>query len=126
MNDIKKEDHEPYILRSHSESSIGVSTQVLWRVGQRATLVRFKDPKSLIVDTGTVVANVNTPPAGGCRTSVEIAMDNIEDVRDVLGFHQNVFYGDHHRDLEAFCQMYGIEVIHSPEHPEVKAPEKKA
>lgn len=106
---------EPFILRSHSESNLGVSTQVLWRVGQPVTLVRFQDPNRLILDTGTVVANINTPPAGGCRTSVALRMDRIEDVRDVLGFHQVVFYGNHRRDIEAFCQMYGIEVIHSPE-----------
>jgi len=121
LHDIKKTDHEPYILRSHSESNIGVSTQVLWREGQRVTLVRFRDPNSLILDTGTVVGNVQTPPAGGCRTSVEITMDRVEDVRDVLGFHQNVFYGDHRRDVEAFCQMYGIQVVHSPEAPEQRA-----
>ncbi len=106
---------EPLILRSHSESDIGVATQVLWREGQPATLVRFQDPNRLILDTGTVVGNVSTPPAGGCRTSVEIAMDRVEDCRDVLGFHQVVFYGDHRRDVEAYCQMYGIQVINSPE-----------
>jgi len=126
LNDLKKEDHEPYILRSHSESAIGVSTQVLWRPGNRATLVRFQNPKTIIVDTGTVMGNVKTPPAGGCRTSVEILMDNVEDVRDVLGFHQNVFYGDHRRDVEAFAQMYGMDVVHSPEHPEAKKPEPAA
>ncbi len=107
---------EPYILRSHSESAIGVSLQVLWRESQPVTLVRFKNPNELIVDTGTVVSNVDTPPAGGCRTSFEIAMDKVEDVRDVLGFHQVVFYGNHRREVEAFCQMYGIKAIHSPEH----------
>ena len=106
----------PYILRSHSESNIGVSLQVLWRENQPVTLVLFRNPRELIVDTGRVVANVNTPPAGGCRTSFEIAMDRVEDSRDVLGFHQVVFYGDHRRDVEAFCQMYGIRAIHSPEH----------
>ncbi len=111
---------EPYILRSHSESDLGVSMQVLWREGQPVTLVRFQNPNELILDTGTVVGNVNTPPAGGCRTSVEIAMDRVEDARDVLGFHQAVFYGDHRRDVEAFCQMYGIRVINSPE----KAPRR--
>ena len=121
LHDLKCEDHEPYILRSHSESNIGVSTQVLWRESQRAMLVRFQNPNSLILDTGTVVGNVQTPPAGGCRTSVEIAMDRIEDVRDVLGFHQNVFYGDHRREVEAFCQMYGIQVVNSPERPPRKA-----
>jgi hypothetical protein len=113
---------EPYILRSHSESNIGVSLQVLWREGQPVTLVRFKNPNELIVDTGKVVCNVDTPPAGGCRTSFEIAMDKVEDVRDVLGFHQVVLYGEHRRDVEAFCQMYGIKAIHSPEH----APEPSA
>ncbi len=112
-----KEAPEPYILRSHSESNLGVSTQVLWREGQKVTLVRFTGPKELIVDTGTVVGNVSTPPAGGCRTSFEIAMDRIDDVRDVKGFHQVVFYGDHKRDVEAFCQMYGIKAIHSPSQP---------
>ncbi|HIJ73972.1 MAG TPA: hypothetical protein HPP83_07710 [Candidatus Hydrogenedentes bacterium] len=106
---------EPYILRSHSESDIGVAMQVLWREGQPVTLVRFMNPNELILDTGTVVGNVETPPAGGCRTSVEIRMDDVEDARDVLGFHQVVFYGNHRRDVEAFCQMYGIRVINSPE-----------
>jgi hypothetical protein len=115
------EEQEPYVLRSHSESGIGVAMQVLWREGQKVTLVRFAKPNQLIVDTGTVVANVQTPPAGGCRTSFEIAMDNVEDCRDVAGFHQVVFYGDHKRDVEAFCQMYGIAHVHSPEHPPVPA-----
>lgn len=106
---------EPVILRSHSESDIGVATQVLWKEGQPVTLVRFQDPNSLILDTGTVVGNVQTPPAGGCRTSVEITMDRMEDARDVMGFHQVVFYGNHRRDVEAYCQMYGIKVINSPE-----------
>lgn len=111
--DVKQ---EPYILRSHSESDIGVSMQVLWKEGQKVTLALFDGPEKLIIDTGTVVGNVATPPAGGCRTSFEIAMDRIEDCRDVLGFHQVVFYGDHRRDLLEFCQMFGITPVHSPEH----------
>ncbi|HOX57281.1 MAG TPA: hypothetical protein P5205_11600 [Candidatus Paceibacterota bacterium] len=104
----------PYILRSHSESALGVSVQVLWPVGEPVSLIRFKDTDQLIIDTGTVVSNVDTPPAGGCRTSVEIKMDNVEDCRDVLGFHQVVTLGNHRRVVEAFCQLYGIKVIHSP------------
>jgi hypothetical protein len=109
----------PIILRSHSESDIGVSTQVLWPEGEKCTLVRFTGPDQIIVDTGTVSANVNTPPAGGCRTSFEITMDRMEDARDVLGFHQVVVAGDHRRSVEAYAQMYGLGVIHSPE----RAPE---
>ena len=111
----------PFIARSHSESDLGVSMQVLWEENQPVTLVRFQNPNQLILDTGVVVGNVDTPPAGGCRTSVEIKMDKVEDSRDVLGFHQAVFYGNHRRDVEAFCQLYGIEVINSPEKP----PERK-
>ena len=107
----------PYILRSHSESGLGVSVQVLWPVGAVVSLIRFQNPNELIIDTGTVVRNINTPPAGGCRTSVEIKMDNVEDCRDVLGFHQVVTLGNHRRMVEDFCQLYGIKVIHSPEHP---------
>ncbi len=112
-----KEKAAPYILRSHSESGLGVSVQVLWPVGSTVSLIRFQNPNELILDTGTVVRNINTPPAGGCRTSVEIKMNNVEDCRDVLGFHQVVTLGDHKRMVEAFCQLYGVKVIHSPEHP---------
>ncbi len=106
----------PYILRNHSESGLGVSVQVLWPVGGAVSLIRFQNPNELILDTGTVVSNVDTPPAGGCRTSVEIRMDDIEDSRDVLGFHQVVTLGNHRRVVEGFCQLYGIKVVHSPEH----------
>ncbi len=105
---------EPYILRSHSESNIGVSLQVLWKEGQPVTLVRFNNPHELILDTGVVKENINTPPAGGCRTNFSIKMDNVEESRDVLGFHQVVFYGNHKRDVQNFCQLFGIKVIHSP------------
>jgi len=107
----------PYVLRNHSESALGVATQVLWPVGETVTLMRFTNANELIVDTGKVVANVQTPPAGGCRTSVELQMHNIEDCRDVLGFHQVVTLGDHRRILKGFCELYGIKLVHSPEHP---------
>lgn len=104
----------PFILRSHSESNIGVATQVLWPAGQPVTLVRFNNANEMIIDTGKVAGNVNTPPAGGCRTSVEIAMDSVEDCRDVRGFHQVVVLGNHRRVLEGFCELYGIKAIRSP------------
>ena len=123
----RQKEHAPYILRSHSESSLGVSTQVLWPVGQPVTLVQFFKPDALYLDTGMVVGNVNTPPAGGCRTSVEIQMDDVADCRDVLGFHQVVFFGNHRRDIEAFCQLFGIQVVHSPRtHEETIKPAEKS
>jgi len=102
---------EPFILRSHSESDIGVSMQVLWREGQDITLAKFQGPSRMIVGSGTVIGNVETPPAGGCRTSVEVKMKNIEDVRDTKGFHQLLMYGDHAKKLRDLCQLLGIEVM---------------
>lgn len=111
----------PYVLRSHSESDIGVAVQVLWPVGKPATLVRFTSPNEVIVDTGTVVSNVETPPAGGCRTSIELDMDDIEDARDVMGFHQVVTLGNHKSIVRSFCQLYGIRAVRSP----ARAPEPR-
>lgn len=109
-----KEEPAPYVLRDHSESALGVAMQVLWPEGQPVTLVRFTGPGELIVDTGKVVGNVQTPPAGGCRTSVEILMDDVEDCRDVRGFHQVVTLGNHRAALRAFCNLYGIKMTRSP------------
>jgi len=105
--------HEPLILRSHSESAIGVSPQVLWRIGQKVTVMKFEGGgKSMLVGTGKVVSNIDTPPSGGCRTSVELAMDDIPDCRDVKGFHQLFLYGDHSVILKGYCQLAGIEAVH--------------
>jgi hypothetical protein len=109
----------PIILRSHSESDIGVSTQVLWPEGQPCSLIRFNSPGEILLDTGTVEANVDTPPAGGCRTCLEVTMDRVEDALDVAGFHQVVTLGDHRRIVESYAQLYGLKVTHSPE----RAPE---
>ena len=98
----------PYILRHHSESDIGVAIQTLWRVGQPITIAQFGGPESMLIYTGTVVGNMDTPPAGGCRTDVIVEMKNLPDARDIQGFHQVLFYGDFERELRCYCQMYNI------------------
>lgn len=102
----------PFILRSHSESNIGVSPQVLWRIGQEVTVMEFQGPEKIILGTGRVLRNIETPPSGGCRTSVEIEMNDMPDVRDTKGFHQLFIYGDLEDEFKAYCQLAGIEVIH--------------
>ncbi|MEW6249713.1 MAG: hypothetical protein AB1716_03640 [Planctomycetota bacterium] len=103
---------EPFRLRSHSESNVGVSVQVLWRPEQPVTIMQMTGPASMILGRGQVLRNFDTPPAGGCRTSVELAIDGPPDTRDTKGFHQLFIYGDHVRDFEAFGQMYGIATEH--------------
>jgi hypothetical protein len=98
----------PFILRNHSESEIGVSPQVLWRIGQKVTVMEFSGPEKIIVGTGRVLRNIDTPPAGGCRTSVELEMDDVPDVCDTRGFHQLFVYGDLELPLRAYCQLAGI------------------
>jgi hypothetical protein len=103
---------EPLILRSHSESEIGVSPQVIWPLGEPVTVMKFLDgPGNLVVGTGRVVVNIDTPPCGGCRTSVELRMDNVDDPRDCKGFHQLFVLGKHDRLLRAYCQLAGIKVV---------------
>jgi hypothetical protein len=103
---------EPFILRSHSESNVGVAMQVLWRVGQKVTIMKFQGPDKIILGTGRVLRNIDTPPAGGCRTSLELELDGVADARDTKGFHQLFIYGDLELPFKAYCQLAGIEVVH--------------
>ena len=103
---------EPLILRNHSESELGVSPQVLWRIGQKVTVMEFAGPGQIILGTGSVLRNIDTPPAGGCRTSVEIEMDDMADTLDTKGFHQLFIYGNLELPFKAYCQLAGIKVVH--------------
>jgi hypothetical protein len=103
---------EPFILRSHSESNLGVAVQVLWRLGQEVTVMQMAGPGKMLLGKGKVLRNHETPPAGGCRTSVEIAMDGPADPCDTKGFHQLFIYGDHVRQFQAYAQVYGIASEH--------------
>ena len=103
---------ESYILRSHSESNVGVAMQVLWRIGQKVTIMKFQGPESIVLGTGRVLRNIETPPAGGCRTSVELELDDVADARDTKGFHQLFIYGDLELPFKAYCQLAGIKVVH--------------
>ena len=102
----------PFILRSHSESTTGVAPQVLWREGQKITIMKFQGPESIILGTGRMLRNIDTPPAGGCRTSVELELDDVPDCRDTKGFHQLFVYGDLELPFKAYCQLAGIKVEH--------------
>ncbi len=104
---------EPYVLRNHAETGTGVSPQVIWREGQEVTMAHYLPgkPPQMILYTGRVVRCYDTPPAGGCRTNVELTINEVEDVCDVRGMHQTIIYGDHARQLRSFCQLYGIEII---------------
>ena len=48
---------------------------------------------------------------GGCRTNVEITINELEDACDVKGHHNVLFYGDYAKRLHQFAQLYGIKVV---------------
>lgn len=100
----------PYLVRNY-HSRQGVALQVLWPEGKEVTILQFGWPKkTLMIGTGRVVANIDQPPSGCCRTSVEVTVDGCPDTRDVKGFHQLFVLGNIERPLRQFCQLAGIEV----------------
>ncbi|UCD75192.1 MAG: hypothetical protein JSV91_15585 [Phycisphaerales bacterium] len=103
---------ETFDLRSHAESDLGVVFQVIWKPGQDVTIMQCVGPGKMILGEGKVLRNHTNPPAGGCRTSVELEIDGPPDTRDTKGFHQLFIYGRHQRDFEAYGQMYGIATEH--------------
>jgi len=103
---------EPFILRSHSESDESVAFQVIWPVGEKITIMKFDGPDTILLGAGRVIANIDTPPSGGCRTSVEVELDDVLNSLDTKGFHQLFIYGDLENEFKAYCQLAGIKVVH--------------
>lgn len=104
---------EPFILRNHAEAGWGCVPQVLFTKGQEVTMALYlsgQKPQMLLY-TGKVVDCPPSPPVGGCRTNIEMTINEVRDVCDVKGMHQIIFYGNHAQRLRAFCQLHGIEVV---------------
>ena len=101
----------PFVLRSY-HTRTGVAVQVLWRVGQKVTVMKFQGPGTILLGTGRVRANIAQPPAGCCRTAVEIELDDVRDSGETKGFHQLFIYGDLERPFRAYCKLAGIKVVH--------------
>jgi hypothetical protein len=103
----------PYDIRHHHGNRDAVP-RPLWEPGQRATVTQFElntpeeQPPELIISAGEVVENRKVPPAGGCVVSVELKLDGVDDCLAYPGFHQLFLYGDLKRQLQAYCQLYGI------------------
>jgi L-fucose isomerase-like protein len=104
---------EPYILMSHAEAGWGCVPRVLWRPGQEVTMAQYRSGETprMHVYSGKVIGCPSIPPTGGCRTNVEMTINEVDDVCDVKGMHQVIFYGNYARQLRTFCQLYGIEVV---------------
>ena len=104
---------EPYILRSHAEAGWGCVPSVLFTEGQAVTMAQYlpQEKPRMIVYTGKIVRCPGNPPAGGCRTNIEMTINEAQDVCDVKGMHQIIFYGDFGKPLRTFCQLAGIDAM---------------
>ena len=104
---------EPYLLRNYAHTNDPTCVpQVLWREGEEVTMAHYlpgAEPQMLVY-TGTVAKWYEMPPVGGCRTNVAFTVNEHEDVCDVQGHHNVIFYGNYGRQLRRFAQLYNITV----------------
>jgi hypothetical protein len=102
---------EPYILMSHCEAGWGCVPRVLWKTGQDVTMAQYVSGETpqMYIYSGKVVGSPKIPPTGGCRTNIEMTINELDDVCDVKGMHQVIFYGNYAKQLRTFCQLYGID-----------------
>lgn len=102
----------PYLLRNYAHTNDPTcAPQVLWRPGEAVTMARYVpgEAPAMLVYSGTVVKSYAMPPVGGCRTNVEITINELPRAADVKGHHNILFCGDYARELRTFCRIYGIE-----------------
>jgi L-fucose isomerase-like protein len=104
---------EPYALRNHAEAGWGCVPRVLFSKGQEVTLTEYHvaEKPHMLIYSGEVVSCPPIPPTGGCRSNIEMTINEVDDVCDVKGMHQIIFYGNYAKQLRAFCQLYGIEAV---------------
>ncbi len=101
----------PYIVRSHLEDNKGVSLQVLMPIAETVTVAKFTEPRTLLVSTGEVISNVDSPR--GCRTQIRT---RVADARKFLegyagGLHRVVFYGDYVQAIERMGRLMGFKAV---------------
>jgi hypothetical protein len=104
---------EPYILMSHCEAGWGCVPRVLWSPGRDVTMAQYVSGETpqMYIYSGKVIESPKIPPTGGCRTNIEMTLNEVDNVCDVKGMHQVIFYDNFAKQLRTFCQLYGIEVV---------------
>jgi hypothetical protein len=105
---------QPYLLRNYAHTNDPTCVpQVLWREGEEVTMAHYlpgNEPQMLVY-TGRVVKSYEMPPVGGCRTNVAFTVNEHEDVCEVKGHHNVVFYGNYGRHLRRFARLYDIPAV---------------
>jgi len=106
---------EPFDIVHHHGNRDAVP-RTLWRKGQRVTSIdvlpgseKENSKTRLLISAGTVLDNIDVPPAGGCVVSVKVKFDGNQEVLSFPGFHQVFFYGDYKDQMRDFCQLCKFE-----------------
>ncbi|MFH1882121.1 MAG: hypothetical protein ABIL62_05350, partial [Planctomycetota bacterium] len=101
---------EPFDL-THHHGNLDATVRTLWRKGQRVSAVDVQpgERTKMLISVGTVLDNIDVPPAGGCVVSVRVRFDGDQEVLSFPGFHQVFFYGDYQRQLVEFCRLFNFE-----------------
>jgi hypothetical protein len=105
---------EPYALRNHAEAGWGCVPQVIFPAGQKVTFAKYHNqaaPPEMVIYSGVIAGCPSNPPAGGCRTNVEITLDEQVDPSQVKSHHLCLCYGEYAAQLRAFCRMHAISGI---------------
>jgi L-fucose isomerase-like protein len=102
----------PYILRSHLEDNQGVVLQVKLPVGQKVSMARLIGDDVMLFSTGEAIDSPLVER--GCRTKLTVRVPHPERFLEgwSCGLHRVIFYGDHTRDLEGFCRLMQIRLVH--------------
>ena len=104
----------PHLLRNFAHTNEPTCVpQVFWHKGAEVTMAHYLPGKlpQMLVYSGEVVKSYPMPPVGGCRTNVEITINERADACDVKGHHNVLFCGNWAKQLRQFAQLYGMAVV---------------
>jgi L-fucose isomerase-like protein len=99
----------PYTLRNY-HGKFGVTAYVPLDKGQEVTIARLsRDIDKMLAFTGEIVDCYDTTT---CRVTFVLKVnDPREFVREALGAHHVLVYGDYIKELRMLCQTLGIQLI---------------
>lgn len=101
---------QPYVLRSHHESGIGVALQIEMPVGRTVTACRISDNVTkMTIHRGVTVAGPYEP---ACRTQMHLRLeDPAHYLNTALGCHQVFAFEDITGKLADLAGLFGLEVL---------------
>jgi hypothetical protein len=73
--------------------------------------MKFLAPNTMVLGTGRVVDNVKGAAATACRTSVEVKIDGLADVRNIEDNHQLFLSGKWDEQLKAYAELAGLKHV---------------